>query len=142
MSTEDGKVPEAIQKLIVMLRSDITVIEFDDGWHEDSTNEYVVPCETYLTEVDTSPGQGGWYYGMMIEVENDKLIDHSVGDWTYGHHPEISANRGRFHTIPDVNLRVCLHPRIEYRDGEYDEQGERISKHHWYCRDCGYLQVG
>ena len=36
----------------------------------------------------------------------------------------------------------CGHPNNEFYDDEYDENGRRISKHHWYCPDCEYLQVG
>jgi len=36
----------------------------------------------------------------------------------------------------------CEHPNICYEGDQYNEAGERISKHHWYCPDCDFLQVG
>lgn len=36
----------------------------------------------------------------------------------------------------------CEHPNIQYSPDEYDDEGRRISKHHWYCPDCDFLQVG
>lgn len=41
-----------------------------------------------------------------------------------------------------TNETLCRHPNIKFEDDQYNEQGERISKHHWWCPDCDYLQVG
>ncbi len=35
----------------------------------------------------------------------------------------------------------CKHPNIAFEPDIF-EGGKRVSKHHWYCHDCGYLQVG
>ena len=48
----------------------------------------------------------------------------------------------RFTVVLDNEAQECEHPNIEFYDDEYDEDGKRISKHHWYCPDCGHLQVG
>lgn len=37
---------------------------------------------------------------------------------------------------------ACQHPNIVFEDDQYNEQGERVSKHHWWCPDCNFLQVG
>ena len=33
-------------------------------------------------------------------------------------------------------------PNICYEADQYNEAGERISKHHWYCNQCDFIQVG
>lgn len=35
----------------------------------------------------------------------------------------------------------CTHPNMGFQPDVF-EDGKRVSKHHWYCEDCGYLQVG
>jgi hypothetical protein len=33
-------------------------------------------------------------------------------------------------------------PNVCYEADQYDEDGNRISKHHWYCTQCNFIQVG
>lgn len=50
-------------------------------------------------------------------------------------------------TIPAESLAMmdaqdnCTHPNMGFQPDVF-EDGKRVSKHHWYCEDCGYLQVG
>ena len=35
----------------------------------------------------------------------------------------------------------CTHPNMGFSPDRW-EDGERVEKHHWYCEDCGHVQVG
>lgn len=89
------ELPEAIQAQITKARADITTIAWDEMHYEEATKEWIVPCEALFTNADFEPAECGWHHGNM-RVEYDPaydLLDHYVGDWTPGMHPDLNTDR-------------------------------------------------
>jgi len=87
-----NELPEKLREIITEARQDIEFIHFDEAYYEDATSEWIIPCEAlFKAEDGFEPGECGWNHGNM-RVEYDPaidLLDHFVGDWTPGMHPDL-----------------------------------------------------
>lgn len=88
--------PTKISDLIAEARKDIANIQWDEGYYEEATSEWLIPVEALFTADDGfEPAECGWHYGTLrIEYDGDiDLLDYFVGDWTPGMHPDLNTDR-------------------------------------------------
>lgn len=55
---------------------------------------------------------------------------------------EYKASLKRVLEAPTPDCDVCDHVNMKFEDDQFDADGKRTCKHHWYCPDCGFFQVG
>lgn len=91
-----NELPKNVRDIIDEARPDINFIHWDEAYHEDALDEWVVPVEAlFKAEDGFEPGECGWHHGnMRVEYRPDDPVaehqlDHFVGDWTPGMHPDL-----------------------------------------------------
>lgn len=55
--------------------------------------------------------------------------------------PRAELVSGLLIPAKDLPEGACKHPNMAFEPDIF-EDGERVSKHHWSCPDCGFIQVG
>lgn len=84
---------------------------------------------------------------LVMTVAGLELLDdyrgHDYGDDSVDDDEDVTIPRARIVTdlLVPPGEGECQHPNMGYSPDQY-KNGVRVSKHHWWCADCSYVQVG